>query len=380
METGFDVLSSARVADAPPVPSDSSLPLSLFPSFPAFAVASWMQQLIDDLPEQIGLLDSDCTIIAANGAWKCAGQEHGYFDLLPGGNYLNFCRQKAAEGYQPAIDAVAALDDILGGTRTFWQYLYSGREHWANRHYQLTIHRMGTGADGLISVTRTDLTELFELRRGKTRIEDFAQERQALERKRMARELHDSTGQLLTGIGLLLCRLEGETSEAGKAVLSELQGLVRDAGQEIRLISYLASPPEVEKLGLVDALKSLVDGFGRRTSLETEFEICGLARHVPQAEGALYRVAQEALSNLNRHARAARARVKLCFRDRAVHLIVVDDGVGLAADALSGAGAGVGLASMRARLAEIGGRLTIRRLDPGTAILASVRVPEGPGV
>ena len=380
LELGLDLLTAGRTAYSPPPPSDSALPLSISDDFSAFAIASWMQQLIDDLPEQIALLDSNCRVIAANGAWKCAVQEHGYFDLLPGGNYHDFCLQKATEGYDPAIATLSALDGILRGDRTFWQYMYRGRDQWRDRHYQLTLHRMGTGRGNLISVTRSDLTELFELRRGNAEREHFAQERQDLERKRMARELHDSTGQLLTGIGLLLCRLENDTSEAGQAVVSELQTLVREAGQEIRLISYLASPPEVEKLGLVDALKSLVEGFGRRTSLEATFELCGQAADVPDAEGALYRVAQEALSNLNRHAHAARARVTLCFRQRAVHLLVVDDGVGLSPDALNGSGAGVGLASMRARLAEIGGRLSIRQLEPGTAILASVRIPECAGV
>ena len=380
MELGFDVLTGAKVADAPPPPSDSELPPSLSQGFPAFAVASWMQQLIDDLPEQIALLDSNCTIIAANGAWKCAVQDHGYFELLPGGNYHAFCIKKSADGYEPAIDTLAALDDILRGVRTFWQYHYNGKEQWQGRQYQLSLHRMGVGSGSLISINRSDVTEILDLRRGNAERENFAQERQALERKRMARELHDSTGQLLTGISLLLCRLKDEGSEQAKALVDELQGLVRDAGQEIRLISYLASPPEVEKLGLVDALKSLVEGFGRRTSLETSFEICGQPYQLPEAEAPLYRVAQEALSNLNRHARAHRAKVKLCFRQSAVHLIITDDGVGIGPEALSGSGAGVGLASMRARLVELGGRLTIRRSNPGTAILASVRVPEGTGI
>ena len=94
---------------------------------------------------------------------------------------------------------------------------------------------------------------------------------------------------------------------------------------------------------------------------------------IASAETVLYRIAQEALSNVYRHANATRLRVLLSYRRSAVHLIVSDDGVGIPVGVLLDRGrAGVGLASMRSRLSEVGGRLSIRRLSPGTALVASI--------
>ena len=147
-----------------------------------------------------------------------------------------------------------------------------------------------------------------------------------------------------------------------------------EAQKEIRSISYLAHPPALEKLGLIGATNSLVEGFDRRTNLEASFDFVGEPDSIsPAAESAIYRVAQEALSNVHRHARATNVRVLLCFRRFALHLVIADDGIGISAESVAGDGhAGVGLASMRSRLAEMGGRLSIHRLAPGTAIVASL--------
>ena len=72
---------------------------------------------------------------------------------------------KAAEGYEPAAHAVAAIDDIASGKRSFWQLIYNGRERWSGRDFQICMHRMEVGTQSFISVTRFDLTEIVELRR-----------------------------------------------------------------------------------------------------------------------------------------------------------------------------------------------------------------------
>jgi len=365
LETGF-LLNSDELRSAAPLPHEPQL-APPFEAGASAAVAATMQQLIDDLPEQIALLDELGNILIVNGAWRATVEEHGYFEAMPGHSYREFCAQKAAEGYEPAIEAVAALDDICSGRRSFWQMTYNGRERWKGRDYQICVHRIGVGAQTLISVTRYDLTEVVRLRRANS-------EGQAVERQRMARELHDSTSQLLAGAGLLLGRLKQEQAGGeALALVEELQQLVTEAQQEIRLVSYLAHPPALEKLGLVEALKSVTEGFGRRTALQTSFEIHGHPVSLPaEVESALYRVAQEGLSNVHRHARAKRVRLFLSFRRSAVHLGIADDGVGIPPESLTSSGrAGVGIASMRTRLSEVGGRLVVRRLSTGTAIIAS---------
>lgn len=334
-----------------------------------------LQQLIDDLPEQIALLDERCDILAVNTAWKDAVEEHGYLDVLPGHSYRAFCAARAREGYEPAIEAVAALDDIASGRRSFWQLFYNGRERWKGREYQICARRMMVEGRCLISITRFDLTEIIELRRAK---DDFAATLiagQETERQRIVRELHDSTSQQLTAIGLIMGRLKDQSSgPEALHLIEEMQELLQEAHQDIRSISYLAHPPSLEKLGLAGAVRSLVEGFARRAGWGATFEIHGESLPVGEtAQGAVYRVAQEALSNVHRHARASRIRVQLLYRRSSVHLVVADDGVGIPTDGLDGtANSGVGLASMRSRLSEIGGRLSIRRLSPGTAIIASL--------
>jgi two-component system, NarL family, sensor kinase len=376
MDLGTSLFRSSNEARPVPSPNSTSPPLRpLVDSAEGALLTNTIQQLIDDLPEEIAILDGSCTILTVNRAWKETMEAHGHLESMPPHNYRDLCARSAAEGYEPATEALSALDDIVSGRRNFWQLFYNGRERWDGHDFQICFHRIEVGGESFISVTRFDVTELVELRRAK---EDFAHsliEGQAIERQRMARELHDSTSQLLTTITLLLGNLKRQAPSAkALGLVDELQELVSEAQQEIRSISYLAYPPSLEQMGLARAMKALVEGFGRRTGLEASFAIQGQGAPPPATEGVLYRIAQEALSNVHRHARASRLRVILCLRGSATHLVIADDGIGILLETLAGSsGAGVGLASMRSRMSEIGGRLFVRRLSPGTAIVASVR-------
>jgi signal transduction histidine kinase len=340
----------------------------------AAAFTHTMQQMIDDLPEEIALLDQDCRMLAVNRSWRYVCVESGNLDAMPGCNYREVCKRKAAEGYEPAARAYMAFGEISSGQRDFWQMTYNGGLRWSGRDYQFCMHRIAVGAETLIMVTRFDLSELLELRRIKKDFSASLVRGQTMERQRVARELHDSTSQLLATIGLLLGRLRLQSpNRESLSVVEELQELLTQAHQEIRLISYLAHPPEIEKMGLADALKALVKGFGRRTGVDARFEIQGKGFLPAVTESAFYRIAQEALSNVHRHSRASRVRLMLSSRPASAHLVIADDGVGISRDILAGSeGAGVGLASMRSRLREIGGRLMVRALSPGTMIVASV--------
>ena len=346
-----------------------------FAPSPAATAAAMMQQLIDDLPEEIALLDEAGNILVANKAWIRTVEAHYYLDAMPGGNYYEVCATRAAAGYPPAIEAVTGLDDIMSGKRDSWQLIYNGGQLWEERDYQITIHRIAVAGQSILSVTRHDLTELIELRRLKEDFTNTLIEGQQVERQRMARELHDSTSQMLTAIGLLLGRLRhGSRSPKSSELVEEMRELVTDAQREIRAISYLAHPPALEELGLVAATKRLAEGFGRRAGLQVTVRVDGEALALSdQVEGALYRIAQEALSNVHRHAHASEVQLLLIFRQSAVHLVISDNGVGISDTTLAETGrAGVGLGSMRSRMREIGGRLSVRKLSPGTAIVASV--------
>lgn len=159
-------------------------------------------------------------------------------------------------------------------------------------------------------------------------------------------------------------------------IVGELQELLDEAQREIRSVTYLAEPPALARMTLFDALNGLVGGFKRRTGIDASFEAVGEPVRLSSAtETALYRIAQEGLSNVYRHAKASRAEIRLCFRAPMTYLVVADDGVGISNDTLARQGSrGVGLTGMRSRLVEIGGRLSVRRLAPGTEIIASIPI------
>src|SRR4051794_1513197 len=334
------------------------------------AATDTIQQLIDDLPEQIALLDSNCTIVAANNAWRDAAADYGYADLAPGHSFRDFCTRPAAMGYEPAIAVNAALKDILSGERRYWQHFYNGQDRWAGRDYQICLHRLSTAPRMFISVTRYDLTDILRGQGSQHADTSSTIEVQSAERQRVSRELHDSTSQLLTSIGLVLGRLRHDLDDPKSAeLLDEMQQLLSETHREIRAISYLGQPLALENAGLSAALGLLVDGFGRRTDLKGSFEVRGMTVALPpETTAALYRIAQESLSNIHRHAQASQFSVVLHFSPSRVHLVVSDNGVGISADSLDG----VGLSGMRSRLAELRGRLTISDLSPGTGIIASV--------
>lgn len=341
----------------------------------ALAAAAMMQQLIDDLPEEIALLDESGTFLSVNKAWRQTVLVHDQMDALPGHNYRDVCVSRAAQGYQPAADALVGLDEILSGKRDSWELVYNGGERWRGRDYHISIHRIAVGGERVISVTRNDLTEILQLRRRRNELAHTLIEGQAVERQRIGRELHDSTSQLLAAMGLVLGRLRQESPEAeALGLVEEMQELLQEVHQEIRSVSYLAHPPSLKKLGLAHALQSLVDGFGRRTGLRASLEIDGEAVPISSSvESTIYRLVQEALSNVHRHAQATQVNLRLSFRDRSTHVVVADDGVGISREILTGQeGEGVGLRSMRSRLSDVGGRLTIRRLSPGMAIIGTV--------
>ena len=328
------------------------------------------EKLINGLPEQIALVDADWTVIVVNHAWRHTAAQYGFDDLSPGSNYRTFLARMAGGGHGSAAAVLKGVDEIIAGTRDFFRLVYSGSGAWAGHEFQLRINLLEIAGSRFATVTRYDVTELVQLRRLREGFSCSVIQSQDEERRRLGRELHDSTMQLLAGIGLALGQLkQSPQPDLASGVIAEMEDLLIEAQRELRSFSYLAHPPQLEKTSLVDALRSLVEGFGRRAGLEASFSVEGapsIASHA--AKVALYRVIQEALSNVHRHAHASRITVKLVGRRSMVHAVVTDDGSGVPAEIHEG----VGLRSMRSRLLELGGRLFVRRAGPGTMILASL--------
>jgi two-component system, NarL family, sensor kinase len=328
------------------------------------------QHIIDGLTEQVALLDEYWTIVCVNRSWAKAAEMYGHFDLMAGSNYLHFCRAESEKGMACARDTLAGVEQIIQGERSSFRIVYRPDDRVQGHDFQVCINRFEVGGKKFASVTRYDVTELLELRRLRENFSDSVIRGQAEERRRMGREIHDSTMQLMACIGMKIGQLS-ETCQTPdcNSILEEMRQLVDETQLEIRSIAYLAHPPLLDKMTLREALKALAEGFGRRTMLNVEFEVFGDPQFCcPAAEGAIYRIAQEALSNVHRHSKATQANVRLCQGKAMTHVVVADNGIGLPGVIPTG----VGLSGMRSRLSELGGRLLIRSRSPGTAVIASV--------
>jgi signal transduction histidine kinase len=325
------------------------------------------QKLIDGLPEQIALLDERWSILAVNSAWITTAALYGYSALQPKSNYLDFCRLRSAEGHSPAAIVVSGIDKLEADGGASFRFVYHGKDRWEGHAFELCVSRFEIGGRKFATVTRYDVSELVQLRRLREEQGHHDLERQFEERRRIARELHDSTLQLLGFAIGRLKRSEGENQTLD--IIADMEQLLGETQQEIRSISYLGHPPLLKEMGLEPAVRELAEGFARRTGLTVDVRVEGDPRvEWRAAEISLYRVVQEALSNVFRHARATRIELGLFARESMVHAVVADNGIGIP----SLVPAGVGLASMRERLAGLGGRLSIRSGRPGATIIASI--------
>jgi signal transduction histidine kinase len=196
---------------------------------------------------------------------------------------------------------------------------------------------------------------------------------QELERRRLARELHDETGQALTSILLGLKPLEEALADhPARAALVELREHVVSALQNVRRLAVELRPAVLDDFGLVPALERLIDAFGEQSDVRVDFHSAlGDTRLPSDVETALYRVVQESLTNIVKHANARHISISLARRESSVAAVIEDDGAGF--DQRLVREDGVGLLGMRERLALLDGRLEIEsRPGAGTTVVAEV--------
>lgn len=199
------------------------------------------------------------------------------------------------------------------------------------------------------------------------------------ERRRIARNLHDSVGQLVVAATLHFSTIAAEvqklTPEAGKA-LSDAAALLHEISQEIRTISHLLHPPLLDEVGLESALRWYVEGFSERSRIAVQLEVPPGMRRLPQDfETPIFRIVQECLTNIHRHSGSQTASVCLEQSGTELRLQIRDEGRGIPAEKLQftgvAGGAGVGLRGMQERVRELGGRLEINsRAGQGTTVRA----------
>jgi signal transduction histidine kinase len=199
---------------------------------------------------------------------------------------------------------------------------------------------------------------------------------QELERQRLARELHDETGQALTSILLGLKPLEDALAgHPAQAALAGLREQVVSALQDVRRLAVELRPAVLDDYGLVPALERLTDGFAEQSDIRVDFHSAlGELRLPSEIETTLYRVVQEALTNIVKHAGAHNVSVSVSRRASTVAAVIEDDGAGF--DPRTVREEAVGLLGMRERLSFVDGRLAIEsRPGSGTTIVAEVPLP-----
>jgi PAS domain S-box-containing protein len=191
------------------------------------------------------------------------------------------------------------------------------------------------------------------------------------ERRNIAQELHDSTVQHLVAASLLMTSLKNKSRREDRPLWDEVEVSLGEAMKELRTFSYLMHPPTLRAQGLRVSLQRYVDGLAERSGLAITLRIGSLPEKLPlHIERAIFRIVQEGLANVHRHASASRASVELrCIAAR-VHVIITDDGRGIDAKALSGRRGGpphpgVGIRGMAIRLNQLGGRLKLSQVPAG---------------
>lgn len=195
------------------------------------------------------------------------------------------------------------------------------------------------------------------------------------ERRRIARELHDSTGQTLAAIKMTVALVEqtGREVPGLRRLVDELNELADEALQDVRTTSYLLHPPLLDESGIASAARWFVEGFAKRSGIEVNCDIPeDLCRPPRDCELVLFRVLQESLTNVHRHSGATAADVKLALHSDQLRLEITDNGKGIPGERLknleAAGNSGVGIAGMRERVREIGGRLEIQSDEHGTNV------------
>ena len=358
-------MSSAGAKEPYPVPHSASGQVG-------FGALREIQEVIDGLVEQIALIGCDGTILAVNDSWRRQVERQARTGLEISRDYVRFLAGLVEDGDEGAAPILQAFREISAGARQTFRCVYHGRGAFAGYDFNIIVAALTVRESRCVLVSVHDVTELVALKRKQRHHGGRLLQAQEAERRRIARELHDSTSQMLVGLELELSRLSLDAGPEVAAVVARCRDAMQEIHAEIRTFSFLAHPPSLVANSLAVALQDLARGFAARTGIEIEVDVSDDGEVSASVEAAIYRLTQEALANIHRHAGASQAKVRLVGRKRYLHLIIHDDGIGFdPAESEQGQSLGVGVIGMRERVRELGGRFLIERADKGTALTVS---------
>jgi PAS domain S-box-containing protein len=282
---------------------------------------------------------------ALTPAERRAGLEERWQAFLAGGTKRGEMRVRCAEGHSRLV-AFSSRANILPGCHLF---------------------------------TLRDITDQREAEDSLRLLSRHLMQLQDEERRRIARELHDSAGQCLAAVRMNLSAIAAAVPDLpakARKSLAEAEEICQNCGADIRTISYLLHPPLLDEAGLLPALEWYVTGFSERSGVEVSKEICELGKPLTrELNTALFRIIQEALANIHKHAESRTAKIRMCSDEQKVVLEISDAGKGIDPSRLLNRGnrvlgLGVGITGMRERVRQLGGTLEIGPANPGTLVRA----------
>lgn len=336
-----------------------------------------LQASLDALLAQVVVLDCAGTVIASNQAWRRFAVGQGFLaanDAAPLNYFRLFEEPRVRRAEAKRIGK--ALSALLDGQRRSMRLVHALPAAGQIRWLHLSAARFMVENEVFVVVASEDVTAVKEAHHTLGEASERLMELRDEERRRIAEELHDSTAQHLVAIGLNVMGLrQNKSTRTSHALLREIEDSLDEASRELRSFTYLLHPPRLDEDGLCLTLHRYVEGFARRAGLKARLRLSPVVDDLTFAlQVTVFRIVQEGLANVHRHARASCVSIDVRVIREQLHLIVSDDGRGFKPGPHASAGGngpprlGVGIPGITARLRQFGGNLGLRSGPGGTRL------------
>lgn len=357
----------------------------------------FVRDILDSLSAHICVVNQDGVILKTNKAWKQFAQANSDQTAtigVVGDNYLDVCRRAIAGGDITVQPILSGIEAVLVGRQQLFSTEYSCHSPEKERWFLLRVTRTKQASGAVLShmditerrhAEETLLQKQRELERSQARRQYLTARLftvQEDERQRLARDLHDDITQRLAALTIDLGNLRGRGADSKESATGNIEPLHARAKQlttDVQRLAHQLHPSILDHLGLEEAVREHVEEFAGRTGLATQVVVRQLPQMIPLEHATcLYRVLQESLQNVSKHANATHVLVRLLKTPQGVGLCVHDDGRGFEHSQETARPRGLGLSSMAERVGLLKGTFRLKtKPGDGTEVHASVPLEQG---